>query len=331
MASVTRQATSDVTNTGGFTTAPLFSKINDSSDSTLIVGVTQGGGRATFGFTTLALSSSDAVSSVDIHYRHRSTTTGNAYAHGSCIKVGSTYYGRGQTAGWDAGSASGVGSGSAIADRIYQGTTNPATGIAWTYAEVNALTEFGISSNDFNPDANFYQCDITVNYTTLSAVGDTVQTIWNTRVALGDTSQSIWHTRAALGDTSQYIWNTKTTVSDTLQSIWNTLTVIGDSSQFIWNVRQAIGQTRQTIWNVLASSTVVGNTIQTVWNVTAVLGKTSQKIWNINAVLGNTIQTVWRNRATLGKVHQVVWNVLTVEGVSTKNYSVIAFLIKKHR
>jgi hypothetical protein len=165
MPNVTRQATSDLSNTGGFTTAPLFSKINDNSDATLIVGVTQTGGRATFGFTAFALPDNAAVSSIDIHYRHRSTTTGTAYAHGSCIKVGATYYGRGETAGWDAGSASGVGSGAAIADVVYSGTLNPATGVAWLYSQVNALTEFGICSNDFNPDANFYQVDITVNYT----------------------------------------------------------------------------------------------------------------------------------------------------------------------
>ena len=165
MTTVTKQATSDLSNTGGFTTAPLFSKINDSSDATFIVGVTNTGGRATFGFSAFSLPTEAVVSSVDIHYRHRSTTTGTAYAHGSCVKVGATYYGRGQTAGWDAGQASGVGSGSPIADRIYQGTVNPATGIAWSAAEVNALTEFGVSSGDFNPDANFYQVDITVNYT----------------------------------------------------------------------------------------------------------------------------------------------------------------------
>lgn len=187
MTAVTRQATSDLSNTGGFTTTPLFSKINDSSDATLIVGTTQPGGRVTFGFTAFSLPSDAAVTSVDIHYRHRSTTTGNAYAHGSCIKVGATYYGRRQTAGWDVGQATGVGSGSAIADVVYVGALNPATGLAWTYSEVNALTEFGVSSNDFNPDANFYQVDITVNYTTVTTQTKTGTALGRIKTAFSKT------------------------------------------------------------------------------------------------------------------------------------------------
>lgn len=163
--SVTRQATSDLSNTGGFTTSPLFSKINDSSDSTMIVGTTNAGGRVTFGFTAFAVPTNSTIQSIAIHYRHRSTTTSNAYAHGAAIKVGSTYYSMKDTAGWDTGHTTGVASGSAIEDHIYTGTTDPSTGAAWTVSAVNALTEFGVASTDFNPDANFYQVDITVNYT----------------------------------------------------------------------------------------------------------------------------------------------------------------------
>jgi len=162
--SVTRQATSDLSNTGGFTTAPLFSKINDSSDVTLIVGATNAGGRATFGFTAFSVPTGSTITNITIHYRHRSTGT-NAYAHGSAIKVGSTYYSMKDTAGWDTGHTTGVASTGAIEDHTYAGTTNPATGAAWTVDAVNALTEFGVASTDFNPDANFYQVDITVNYT----------------------------------------------------------------------------------------------------------------------------------------------------------------------
>ena len=312
MASVTRQATSDLSNTGGFTTSPLFSKINDASDSTLITGVTQGGGRATFGFTAFALTSSDVVSSVDIHYRHRSTTTSSTYNHSSCIKEGSAYYGMGQIlSSWDDGVVGGVGSGSAIADRVYQGTLNPTTGIAWTYTEVNALTEFGVCSNDFNPDANFYQVDITVNYTNVSVVGDTVQSVWHTKQALGDTSQSIWHTRYAIGDTNQYIYNIRVAIFDTSQYIWKVATTVGQTSQSIWKVGAVIGRTVQSIWNVLVSATAVGDTVQIIWHVSSTVGKSSQKIWNVSAALGDNIQAVWNTRFALGDTSQYIWNIKT--------------------
>ena len=168
MAAVTRQATGNGANTGSFTFtggASLWQSINDSSDSTFIVGVANG--YCTFTFAAFTVPSIAIIDSIKIAYRHRSTTTSNAYAHGACIKVGATYYGRGAgggTTNWDAGAATGTASSGGITARTYTSTVNPATGVAWTRADVNALAEFGVSSDDFNPDANFYQIDITVTY-----------------------------------------------------------------------------------------------------------------------------------------------------------------------
>ena len=196
--SVTRQATAD-NGSSGMTGSPYFSKINDSSDATMIVNATNGASNyAMFNYTAFTVPTGSTIQSVAIHYRHRSTTTGAAYAHGSGIRLNGTIYGRGQTAGWDAGSASGVGSGSAIADVVYTGTTNPSTGAVWTVAAVNAITGFGVVSNDANPDSNFYQADITVNYTEYNDI-ISVQVSWD-----GGTSWSTANTSTVTNAEATY-------------------------------------------------------------------------------------------------------------------------------
>lgn len=164
-----RTPTSDENNTGSFTTSPLWSKMNDASDATLIVGVNNTGGHASFGFTAFSVPAGAIISKLSIHYRCRSTTTSTAQICASNIKVGGTYYGSGDTAGGDAGSGAPSSAG-AISDRTFDFTTNPKTGLSWTIAEINGtdvtnpLQAFGVGSNDYNPDVNFYDVDATVTY-----------------------------------------------------------------------------------------------------------------------------------------------------------------------
>lgn len=170
MATQSRTPISDESNTGAFTTSPLFSKVNDSNDATLIVGVNNTGGHATFGFSAFTVPSNAAVSKLSIHYRARSTTTSSAATRGSSIKVGGTYYGLGDTTtNADPGGTPAISSAS-IGDYTYDYTINPQTGAAWTVADINGtgsnpLQAFGVCGNDFNPDVNFYQVDATVTYT----------------------------------------------------------------------------------------------------------------------------------------------------------------------
>jgi hypothetical protein len=74
----------------------------------------------------------------------------------AALKVGGTLYGTTDggadpTASW--------------ADRSYAFTANPATGVAWTVAEVNGIQAFGINSTDSNPNIQISQCYAVVNYT----------------------------------------------------------------------------------------------------------------------------------------------------------------------
>ncbi len=165
--------TSDENNSGSFTTTPFFSKVNDASDATLIVGVANAGGHMTFGFTAFSVSAGSTITNLVLHYRCRSTTTSTANNGASIIKVGGTYYGSGDTAGGDTGNAC-PSSGGAVGDFSFTFTTNPKTSAAWTVAEINGtdgtnpLQAFGVGGSDFNPDVNFYDVDATVNYTPLS-------------------------------------------------------------------------------------------------------------------------------------------------------------------
>jgi hypothetical protein len=81
------------------------------------------------------------------------TTTSNTRA---ALKVNGTLYGTTDagadpTASW--------------ADRNYVFTTNPATGAAWTVADVNGIQAFGINSTDSSPNIQISQCYAVVNYT----------------------------------------------------------------------------------------------------------------------------------------------------------------------
>jgi hypothetical protein len=157
---------SDDTNTGGFTASPLWSKVDETipNDSDYITGVTNGGGRATFGFSPFTVPAGVTVTSLKIYYRNQRASSGSAKA-GASLKVGNTYYDNldmvNASNGWQTS--------------VYTATTNPKTGLSWTVADIcgtgpNPLQMFGVSSNDFNPDVRFSMVYAEVNYAfTISA------------------------------------------------------------------------------------------------------------------------------------------------------------------
>lgn len=123
-----------------------------------------------------------------------------------------------------------------------------------------------------------------------TAVGDTIQAIWNVSAAIGDTLQSIWNVSTSVGDTSQYIWNVQAAVGDTVQALWNVQAALGDTLQAIWNVTTPVADTLALQWNV---STAIGKSDQFIWNIQQALGDTVALQWNVAAALGDTLALQW--------------------------------------
>lgn len=185
----------DDSNTGGFTTAPLWSKVNDNNDTTTITGVTNAGGRATFSFTAFAIPAGSAITNVTVYFRHKDASSGTNKA-GASLKVNGVYYDNGGL----------VEPGAAFATNSNSWTTNPNTGAAWTVDDINGvgaapLQAFGVSSNDFNPDVLFSEVYATVTYTT--ANDETIETdvSWD-----GGTTWSASKHQQALTGTETTYW-----------------------------------------------------------------------------------------------------------------------------
>lgn len=156
--SQTRVLTSDLTNTGGYTTSPLFSKVDETpppNDVDYIVGVTQAGGQYTGGFSAFTVPTGSTIANVTVYFRMCDDVNGTNKG-AACLKSGANYYSGTSTESPALGSPT---------TYSYAWTTNPNGGANWSAATVNALTEFGVTSVDFNPDVRFHMIYIEVNYT----------------------------------------------------------------------------------------------------------------------------------------------------------------------
>jgi hypothetical protein len=145
---------SDESNTGAFTVSPLWSKVDETTpvDTDYATGITNTGGRATFGFTAFSVPLDATITNVTVYYRMWASST--AASARACLKVGSTYYQGTQVA-----------TTTTYTTRSYAWPTNPAGG-SWTPAIVNGLLAFGVTSTDYNPDVRFSMVYAQVNYTT---------------------------------------------------------------------------------------------------------------------------------------------------------------------
>jgi len=168
--SVTSVPASDDSNTGGFTTSPLWSRVDETTpvDSDYITGITDGGGRATFGFNAFTLPASANITNLTIYFRHLATSSSGSAKAGVSLKVGNTYY---DNLGMVTPSSYSWTTSSYIA------SNNPKTGQPWTVDDINGtganpLQKFGVSSNDFSPDVRFSMVYAEVNYTITVSAND---------------------------------------------------------------------------------------------------------------------------------------------------------------
>ncbi len=205
-------------------------------------------------------------------------------------------------------------SGGTANDIAASGNSETEAGLQVVAADVahNDTIQFRFTSPDWTITYTITPT-LTVTKTQLSAVGDTVQSVWNVKQAIGDIVRPIWNIRAVLGDTIRPIWNVKTAIGDTLRPIWGVRTTVGDEVNSKWNILTAVGKTVQSIWNVFATLTA-DKSVQLVWNVRYALSDSVQAVWNVLTSVTKTSQVVWNVLTTLGKQTQYIWNVRQVVG-----------------
>ena len=231
-----RRPTGNDANTAAFTASAgnLYDCAGDAADGTWITGVTNGGGYCTFTFSAFTVPSTAVVSKLDIIFRFRSASTTNANTGTAAIKVGTTYT---QSATSQPNASSG-----AILEITRTWTTNPATGAAWVFDEINGtdattdhrLNAFGVGGDDFNPDVRFFDVWAVVTYGTATTTTATA----NLRVAASATRTS------ARSRASTALLSLSATVSRAFASIRNAvanLDLTASANYNHWNIYRKVG------------------------------------------------------------------------------------------
>ena len=134
-----------------------YALVNDYPDATGLTFLTNGttAGYLTFGYSAFALPSNATSISVSVNYYDQKTAA-QSTAIGARLKVNGVYY-------------------NATTHNPANGTwtlrtdtwaTNPNTGVAWVYSDINTLlTAFGWLSTDASPTINLSSIQLSVTYT----------------------------------------------------------------------------------------------------------------------------------------------------------------------
>lgn len=142
--------------------------------------------------------------------------------------------------------------------------------------------------------------------TAVTAVGDTVGLVWNTRAAVGDSNVLRWNTRAIIGDQSDLRWGVRISIGDPLALQWAVRQAVGDQAALVWTTKAIAGKQLHALWDTRG---IVNDDLVLRWGVRITAGDESVLRWNTRAAFGEALQLVWDVIGPIQKDLSVVWNV----------------------
>ncbi|HXX59478.1 MAG TPA: hypothetical protein VEI27_02235, partial [Dehalococcoidales bacterium] len=151
----------DISGTWNANPAPCWDAVNETTpnDSDYMTGTTSAGGYMLFTFSPFAVSTNYPITDLKVYVRAKDVSSGNNDIRPS-IKVGGTRYNT---------TASSNNPGNSYTTYSYTYSVNPATGQAWTVADINGtganpLQQFGVYSNDLSPNVSVSMVYAQVDY-----------------------------------------------------------------------------------------------------------------------------------------------------------------------
>lgn len=212
------------------------------------------------------------------------------------------------------------------------------------YTTISADPDTEVWSRANNKTAGW--CGVIVKASTLTAVGNSLNSTWNIIAEVGASKNSTWNDLNVVGQSLNGTWNDLVSVGQSQNSTWNIIAEVGASLNGTWNVltigrrvtevyaysisndpRARVtqiysysihGPNARRVTEVYAYTvaledlgTQVEKSIDLVWNTYESVSKSFDANWNVLESVGNSLNSTWNISNSVSKSVDIRWNVLT--------------------
>lgn len=270
-------------------------------------------GNASVAVTAVEITGQAASSIVDQSGTYSAAGTSSSFAHPISSAGATDTSGEYVFVAWGYNGSNNGTPGAGYTAQTRQASTGTVRSITGTYA-ANVSTGTQSTTLTVNVSTSGHIAAVMVTFrpaSGLTAVGKSLQLVWDTRAPVADTLQLAWHTRAAVSDELQLLWHTRAAVADTLALAWDVRQAVGPSLQLIWHTRAAVAATLQLLWHTRA---LVSDDLGLAWAVRQVVADTLALLWDTRAAIGDDLALSWHTRALAADELQLLWAVRTMAG-----------------
>lgn len=154
---------------------------------------------------------------------------------------------------------------------------------------------------------------------TASAVGRSLEAIWNLRSRVTRSIQKIWNMRASQGKTLEARWRVLSRTARLLAAIWHVRVTVSSEIELPFAIRESVSRNMDSLWNLRSTAAReldfywdalerVHADLEALWETRETASGSTDLRWDVLTSITHDLELVWNDLNSAARTLGLSWN-----------------------